>query len=69
MGIPAVMFIKGKKFLNDNKAGNPDLIGILMKIIMTILVRNEENIIEENVLFHKAMGVDGIIITDNCSTI
>ncbi len=40
-----------------------------MKIIMTILVRNEENIIEENVLFHKAMGVDGIIITDNCSTV
>lgn len=35
---------------------------------MTILVRNEENIIEENILFHKEMGVDGIIITDNCST-
>ena len=38
------------------------------KLIMTLLVKNEEDILEENLCFHKAMGVDGFIITDNNST-
>ena len=35
---------------------------------MTLLVKNEEGMLEENLQFHKAMGVDGFIITDNNST-
>jgi glycosyltransferase involved in cell wall biosynthesis len=38
------------------------------RLIMTLLVKNEEDILEENLLFHKAMGVDCFIITDNNST-
>lgn len=38
------------------------------RLIMTLLVKNEEGMLEENLLFHKAMGVDGFIITDNNST-
>lgn len=37
-------------------------------IFMTLLVKNEEDILEENLLFHKAMGIDGFIVTDNNST-
>lgn len=38
------------------------------KLYMTILAKNEEDIIEENLIFHKKMGVDGFIVTDNNST-
>ncbi len=38
-----------------------------MKIIMTLYVRNEEDIIQHNIEFHKAMGVDFFIATDNLS--
>ncbi len=38
------------------------------KLIMTLLVKNEEELLEKNLIFHKAMGVDGFIITDNNST-
>ena len=38
------------------------------RLIMTLLVKNEETMLEKNLLFHKAMGVDGFIITDNNST-
>lgn len=38
------------------------------RLIMTMLVKNEEDVLEENLMFHKAMGVDGFIITDNNST-
>lgn len=37
-------------------------------LYMTLLVKNEEDILEQNLCFHKAMGVDGFIITDNNST-
>lgn len=37
-------------------------------IIMTLLVRDEEDIIAENIEFHRAQGVDHFIITDNLST-
>lgn len=36
-------------------------------LYMTLLVKDEEDIIEQNLLFHKAMGVDGFIVTDNNS--
>jgi hypothetical protein len=38
-----------------------------MKLILTLLVRNEEDILRENILFHLNMGVDRIIVTDNGS--
>lgn len=38
------------------------------RLIMTLLVKDEEDMLEENLLFHKAMGVDGFVITDNNST-
>lgn len=38
------------------------------RIIMTLLVKNEETLLEQNLIFHKAMGVDAFIITDNNST-
>ncbi|MDE7166828.1 MAG: glycosyltransferase family 2 protein [Bacteroidaceae bacterium] len=38
------------------------------RVIMTLLVKNEEDKLEANLLFHHAMGVDGFIVTDNHST-
>ena len=38
-----------------------------MKLIMTFVVRDEENIIEQNIRFHKAMGVDGFIVLSHNS--
>ncbi len=38
-----------------------------MKIVMTILVRNEEDIIRENLEFHLSQGVDQFIVTDHAS--
>lgn len=35
---------------------------------MTLLVKNEEELLEQNLIFHKQMGVDGFIVTDNNST-
>ena len=35
------------------------------RLIMNLLVKNEEDMLEQNILFHKLMGVDGFIITDN----
>jgi glycosyltransferase involved in cell wall biosynthesis len=35
---------------------------------MTLLVKNEEDMLEENLIFHKYMGVDYFIVTDNNST-
>ena len=39
-----------------------------IKITMTLLVCNEQDIIEDNIRFHDAMGVDNFIVMDNCST-
>lgn len=39
-----------------------------MTLVMTIQAKNEEDVLEQNIRFHKAMGVDGFIITDNDST-
>lgn len=38
------------------------------RIVMTLLVRNEEDIIEDNILFHASQGVDAFIVMDNLST-
>lgn len=38
------------------------------RVIMTLLVKNEEELLERNLLFHRAMGVDGFIVTDNNSS-
>lgn len=35
---------------------------------MTLLVKNEEELLPLNLEFHRSMGVDGFIITDNNST-
>ena len=38
------------------------------KLVMTLLVKNEDDVIEENIKFHLASGVDFIIATNNNST-
>ena len=38
-----------------------------MKIVMTLLVRDEQDIIRENIEFHLSQGVDYFIATDNKS--
>ena len=38
-----------------------------MKLVMTLLVRDEEDIVAANIDFHLAQGVDFIIATDNLS--
>ena len=38
------------------------------RLIMTLLVKNEEKMLETNLRFHHAMGVDGFIVTDNRSS-
>lgn len=39
-----------------------------MKLVMTLLVRDEQDILRENIEFHLARGVDKLIVTDNAST-
>ena len=38
-----------------------------MKLVMTILVKNEEDIIENNIRFHADQGVDAFLVMDNDS--
>jgi glycosyltransferase involved in cell wall biosynthesis len=38
------------------------------KIVMTILVKNEDDIIEQNIRTHAALGVDAFVVMDNDST-
>lgn len=38
------------------------------RLIMTLLVKNEEQTLEQVLRFHKAQGVDAFIVTDNNST-
>lgn len=38
-----------------------------MKLVMTLMVRNEIDVIEANLEYHLAQGVDFVIITDHCS--
>jgi glycosyltransferase involved in cell wall biosynthesis len=39
-----------------------------MKIVMTLLVRNEEDILDAHLSFHRAAGVDLVLAIDNGST-
>ncbi|MCW2924727.1 MAG: hypothetical protein JWM98_2131 [Thermoleophilia bacterium] len=39
-----------------------------MKVVMTVLVRNEADILEANLAFHRNAGIDFFIVTDNRST-
>jgi hypothetical protein len=39
-----------------------------VKLIMTLLVRNEAEIVEANIDYHLAQGVDHVIVTDHGST-
>jgi glycosyltransferase involved in cell wall biosynthesis len=39
-----------------------------MKLVMTLLVRDEQDILRENLDFHLANGVDEIIVMDNLSS-
>jgi hypothetical protein len=38
-----------------------------MRLVMTLLVRDEEDVLRENIEFHRAQGVDFFIVTDNKS--
>ena len=38
-----------------------------MKLVMTLLVRDEEDVLRSNIEFHRAQGVDFFIVTDNKS--
>jgi glycosyltransferase involved in cell wall biosynthesis len=38
-----------------------------VKLVMTLLVRDEQDIVRENLDFHLAQGVDEVIVTDNGS--
>lgn len=39
-----------------------------IKVAMSLLVRDEADIIHENICFHAALGVDTFVVTDNGST-
>jgi len=38
-----------------------------MKLVMTLKVRDEDDVLEDNLRFHHALGVDFFIVTDNGS--
>ena len=38
-----------------------------VRLFMTLLLRDEEDIVRENLDFHLAQGVDRVIVTDNGS--
>jgi hypothetical protein len=38
-----------------------------MKLIMTLLIRDEDDILRENLLYHLNQGIDFFIVTDNLS--
>ncbi|MGI8596731.1 MAG: glycosyltransferase family 2 protein [Thermoleophilaceae bacterium] len=39
-----------------------------MRLVMTLLVRDEEDVLDANLAFHLGQGVDFVIATDNAST-
>ena len=45
-----------------------DLGGEVMKLVMTLLVRDADDIIGSNVDFHRRVGVDHFIVMDNLNS-
>jgi hypothetical protein len=39
-----------------------------MKLVMTLLARDEEDVVEENLIYHLEQGVDFVVATDNASS-
>ena len=60
MKIKKVILKLQSKIVRYKKIKNP-------VVYMTLLVKNEEDILEENIIFHHEMGVNGFIVTDNGS--
>jgi hypothetical protein len=56
---------QGRKLFGSH--GASPVSRVELKIIMTLLVRNEEDIIRENIEFHMSQGVSFFIVTDNLS--
>ena len=42
--------------------------GVLMHLSMNLLIKNEADIIAENIHVHSALGVDSFVVMDNGST-
>jgi len=40
----------------------------MVRISMTLIVKDEEDVIEDNIKFHSKMGVDSFVILDNGSS-
>lgn len=55
---------KARNKIKENRRAKKDN----FRLFMTYLVKDEEEIIEKNILFHKEMGVDGFIVTSHNST-
>jgi Glycosyl transferase family 2 len=69
----AVEHVSGMRFYNlANRAigGLPSLLrrAAPPRVVMTLLCRNEGDIIAEQITFHLAMGVDFVLATDNGSS-
>ncbi|WP_375414339.1 glycosyltransferase family 2 protein [uncultured Bradyrhizobium sp.] len=46
----------------------PRIQEVCMRLILTLLVRNNQDIVAANIDYHLAMGVDHVVVTDNLST-
>lgn len=57
-----------KESLKQNLAEKQQLAYKKKKLIMTLVCKDEIEIIEKHLLFHHHMGIDGYIVTDNNST-
>ncbi len=56
---------KSRNYRSDHS--NSEIGGQNLKLIMTLLLRNEADIVRHNIDFHLACGVDHVIATDNAS--
>ena len=60
----------GAKTRHDTEAVEKTEIALVTypKLTMTLLVRNEADILADNICYHHALGVDSFIVMDNLST-
>jgi glycosyltransferase involved in cell wall biosynthesis len=56
------MLTQTLSYLHNRYFGKGDI-----KLVMTLLVRNEEDIIADNIHFHASVGVDAFVVLDNAS--